>query len=69
MKNLNILLINRNFNKLKNRNLIITPFYVGKIVFLYNGKTFEKLTINKKMVGYKIGEFFKTRKTFKFRKN
>ena len=54
--NLNNLLIDNDFKKLKNRNLIVLPSYVGKTIFLYNGKKFEKIIIKKQMIGYKIGE-------------
>lgn len=67
--NLNNLLIDNNFKKLKNRNLIVSPLYVGKTIFLHNGKKFEKIIIKKQMIGYKIGEFVQTRKKFKFKKN
>jgi small subunit ribosomal protein S19 len=52
----------------KSRNLIILPKYLGKTVQIHNGKIFTKVTIVKGMVGHKLGEFAKTRKTFKFKK-
>ena len=57
IKNLNRLLITTNLKKIKNKNLIVIPFYVGKIFYLHNGKTFEKLLIKKEMIGHRIGEF------------
>jgi ribosomal protein S19 len=54
--------------KTKNRNLIIFPNIIGKTILVYNGKSFIKLLIKKEMVGYKLGEFVKTRKIFKFKK-
>ena len=69
MKNLNKLLINKTLKKLKHRDFVITPFHVGRSISMHNGKNFEKIFINSKMVGYKFGTFRKTRKTFKFKKN
>jgi len=72
--NQKIFLINENLtNYTKNiktepRNLVILPFYIGKTVLVHNGKTFTKVTIVREMVGHKLGEFVKTRKTFKFKK-
>lgn len=66
--NLNKLLINNNFKKIENKNLVIVPFYVGKIFYAHNGKNFQKLIIKKEMIGHKVGEFCKTRKNFRFKK-
>lgn len=72
--NQKIFLINENLtNSTKNiktepRNLVILPFCIGKTVLVHNGKTFTKVTIVREMVGHKLGEFVKTRKTFKFKK-
>lgn len=68
IKNLNNLLLTSNLEKIKNKKLIIVPFYVGKIFYVHNGKTLQKLIIKKEMVGHRIGEFCKTRKSFKFKK-
>lgn len=51
----------------RSRNSIILPKYLGKTVEIHNGKTFTKVTIVKEMIGHKLGEFAKTRKTFKFK--
>jgi len=73
MKNFDLsrlsLAINNNVKKLRNRNSVILPLHVGKVIFLYNGKNFEKIVIKKQMIGYKIGEFVQTRKKFTFKKN
>lgn len=52
----------------KSRRSLILPKYVGKIIQIHNGKTFAKVAILKEMVGHKLGEFAKTRKTYKFKK-
>jgi len=54
--------------KTKSRNLVILPLYIGKTFLIHNGKTFIKITIVREMIGHKLGEFIKTRKTFKFKK-
>lgn len=50
------------------RNSIIFPSFVGKTVQIHNGKDFTKIIIIKEMIGHKLGEFVKTRKTFKYKK-
>jgi ribosomal protein S19 len=55
--------------KTNRRNSIIFPTFVGKTVQIHNGKNFTKVTIIKEMVGHKLGEFVRTRKTFKYKKN
>lgn len=72
--NQNIFLINENSTNAtkdintKSRNLVVLPLYIGKTVLVHNGKTFTKISIVREMVGHKLGEFVKTRKTFKFKK-
>jgi small subunit ribosomal protein S19 len=51
----------------KSRNTLILPKYLGKTIQIHNGKIFTKITIVKEMIGHKLGEFVKTRKTFKFK--
>jgi len=53
--------------KTYNRNSIILPSFVGKSVQVHNGNTFIKITVIQEMIGHKLGEFVKTRKTFKFK--
>jgi ribosomal protein S19 len=52
----------------KSRNIVILPKYLGKTVQIHNGKNFTKVSIVKEMIGHKLGEFARTRKTFKFKK-
>jgi|TARA_B110000238_G_scaffold199915_1_gene248344 ribosomal protein S19 len=54
--------------KTNSRSSIILPRYLGKTIQVHNGKNFTKLTVVKEMIGHKLGEFAKTRKTFKFKK-
>lgn len=60
---------NKTLSKLNCKASVITPFHVGKSFLVYNGKNFQNIFIDKKMVGYKFGIFLKTRKTFKFKKS
>jgi len=55
-------------NIVKKRNFKITPNLVNQEIFIHNGSSFSSLLISKDMVGHKIGEFFNTRKPFKFKK-
>jgi len=50
------------------RGSIILPNFVGKSIQVHNGKIFTKINIIKEMIGHRLGEFVKTRKTFKFKK-
>lgn len=54
--------------KTNKRNSIIFPNFVGKTVQVHNGKDYIKIIIIKEMIGHKLGEFVKTRKTFKYKK-
>ena len=54
--------------KTKSRNLVILPLYIGKTFLIHNGKTFIKITIVREMIGQNVGDYIKTRKTFKFKK-
>ena len=60
--------IKAEIKKTKNRNLKILPSHISKTIQVYNGKTFVNVFVKKEMVGYKLGEFSKTRKAFKFKK-
>ncbi len=44
------------------RNLIILPIMVGFTIGIYNGKSFEVITVVEDMIGHKLGEFSLTRK-------
>ena len=39
------------------RDLVIIPKMVGMIIGVYNGKTFNDVNINNKMIGHRLGEF------------
>lgn len=58
-------------NKIWSRRSIILPKFLGKKVFIYNGKTFIPLKISSEMIGHKFGEFSSTRKKIihKIKKN
>lgn len=55
--------------KTNKRNSTILPIFVGKTIQIHNGKSFTKVTVLKEMVGHKLGEFVRTRKNFKYKKN
>ena len=55
----------KNFFKMWNRNSVIPSFFLGKTIFVHNGKQFHKVYITREKVGYKFGEFSLTRKNFK----
>lgn len=44
------------------RQSTIPEFLIGKYVLVHNGKNFLKVYITREKVGYKFGEFAKTRK-------
>ena len=52
----------------QSRNSTIIPSFVGKTFKVHNGKTFYQVKIIEEMVGYKLGEFAPTRKSFSFKK-
>ena len=39
------------------RDLVILPSFVGKIIKIHNGKEFVPVTIEKEMLGHRLGEF------------
>ena len=43
------------------RDLVIVPKMVGLPIGIYNGKTFNEITIAPKMIGHRLGEFSHTR--------
>lgn len=55
-------------NNLK-RNSTITKFFNEKNLKIYNGYTFNSLTISKDLMYFKLGSFFPTRKKFRFKNN
>lgn len=63
--------VKKNDNGLKELHIkcnTILPNFIDKFITVYNGRIFKKVFINKNMVGYKIGEFIRTRKEFSFKK-
>lgn len=40
----------------------IMPFYVGKVIEVYNGKSYIPLNITAQMVNFKLGDFIPTKK-------
>nr|YP_010147299.1 ribosomal protein S19 [Coscinodiscus wailesii]QQP21860.1 ribosomal protein S19 [Coscinodiscus wailesii] len=57
-----------NNKKIITKNSLITSLFLNKTVVLYIGNTFEKVLITKEMIGFKFGEFIKTRKSFNYKK-
>lgn len=47
--------------KVWQRSSLITSSLIGKTIFVYNGKIFKKIIINREKIGYKFGEFSGTR--------
>ena len=47
------------------RDLIVLPEMVGKLIQVYNGKTFLQLSITDEMIGHSLGEFIQTRQKVK----
>ncbi|MFC1454996.1 30S ribosomal protein S19 [Candidatus Undinarchaeota archaeon] len=47
--------------KTHNRDLVIIPEMIGKVLMVYNGKSFVRLDIQPEMIGYRLGEFAQTR--------
>ena len=44
------------------RSMIILPFMVGKLIMIYDGKTFQPVTVIGEMIGHRLGEYAMTRK-------
>lgn len=43
------------------RDLVIVPKMIGLKIFVYNGKSFNQVEIEKEMLGHRLGEFSATR--------
>ena len=43
------------------RDIVVVPKLVGMQVGIYNGKTFNDITITHNMIGHRLGEFSLTR--------
>jgi|MDSY01.1.fsa_nt_gb small subunit ribosomal protein S19 len=50
------------------RNAVVLPSFVGKSVFVYNGRQFGRLNVIQEMLGHKFGEFVQTRTRHIFKK-
>ncbi|MCU0641962.1 MAG: ribosomal protein S19 family protein [archaeon] len=44
------------------RDIVIVPRLVGMVIGVHNGKDFEDVHVNHKMIGHRLGEFALTRK-------
>jgi small subunit ribosomal protein S19 len=44
------------------RSMIILPFMVGKIIMVYDGRTFQPVSVIGEMIGHRLGEYALTRK-------
>ena len=44
------------------RDMLILPSMVGKSIHVYNGKSYEHISIMPEMIGHRLGEFSITRK-------
>lgn len=44
------------------RSMIILPFMVGKIIMVYDGRTFQPVNVISEMIGHRLGEYALTRK-------
>jgi len=62
--------LNKKKGKLKcfNKNIIILPDFIGLKFKTYTGNRFINVTIVEDMVGYRLGEFIRTRKKHLFKK-
>ncbi len=47
------------------RDMIILPDFVGHRLDIYNGKEFQRITVQPQMIGHYLGEFTVTRKRVK----
>lgn len=55
-------------NQVVSRRTSIIPQLIGETVKIHNGKKLKEITITKEMLNHKLGEFFKTRADFEFKK-
>nr|QEH58576.1 ribosomal protein S19 [Piridium sociabile] len=64
MDNFNYIIIFYKYKIIKifSRNFIIYPGFLGMSFYVYNGKRFKVLTIDKLKIGYKLGQFIRTKK-------
>ena len=60
-----------NYNKessITSRKTLIVPNFIGKTLKVHNGKKLKEILITNQMLNHKLGEFFKTRANFEFKK-
>ena len=50
------------------RSSTIIPKFSGHTFKVHNGQSFREVTVTKEMLGYKFGEFSRTRSEFAFKK-
>lgn len=75
-KGINTNLNRKSFDNLKKtkralpipRNLSIVPQFIGLTFKVHNGKNFKKIIVKEEMIGFKFGEFVRTRSDFVFKK-
>lgn len=60
-KNLNNQKKYQKLAKIWSRNSVIPSGLIGKSVLVYSGNFFKKLSITREKIGYKFGEFCRTR--------
>lgn len=53
---------NRTVIRTKSRSSTILQSFIGLVIEVYTGRTFNKVYVEEKMVGHKLGEFSFTRK-------
>lgn len=53
---------NRTIIRTKSRSSTILQSFIGLVFEVYSGRTYNKVYIDEKMVGHKLGEFVFTRK-------
>lgn len=70
--NNNLILIKQQENSKTNikisRSSDIIPSFLGLTFNIYNGKSYNEITVNEDMIGHKFGEFSFTRSKFVFKK-
>ena len=47
------------------RNMLVLPSMIGLLILVYNGKTFQPVSVSEEMIGHYLGEFSHTRSKVK----
>ena len=47
------------------RNMLVLPSMIGLLILVYNGKTFQPVSVTEEMIGHYLGEFSHTRQKVK----